>query len=158
MKLVPGPTPGALPPILWRFGPRHSHLVERSELRIIGDRRSMVETANSVMKSLTGSHVLSRLDSTEETQILYKAITHNCKPTVERRCRQPENRWFRWGCASLLCSVIPFEIASKKRRPSVGSGGMAPGRTPHNSCSLNTGIEMFGRLDLDIYLMIIIQI
>lgn len=44
----------------------------------------MVETANSVMKSLTGSHVLSRLDSTEETQILYKAITHNCKPTVER--------------------------------------------------------------------------
>lgn len=59
-------------------------LVEGSELRRIYNRRPMVETVNYMVKTHTGSHALSRLDSTKQTQILCKALAHDCKLVVER--------------------------------------------------------------------------
>lgn len=67
-------------------------LVEGSELRRIYNRRPKVETANFMVKTHTGSHVLSRTDSAKQTQVLCKAIAHNCKLVVERGYQQLGSR------------------------------------------------------------------
>ena len=54
-------------------------LKEGGELKEIYNQRPQVETTNFMIKTHTGSHVLSRLDQTKIVQTLCKVIAHNCK-------------------------------------------------------------------------------
>ncbi|TQS85056.1 MAG: hypothetical protein A3208_05685 [Candidatus Methanoprimaticola hominis] len=59
-------------------------LKEEGELKKIYNQRPQVETTNFMIKTHTGSHVLSRLDRTKVVQTLCKVIAHNCKIVSER--------------------------------------------------------------------------
>lgn len=59
-------------------------LKEGGELREIYNQRPQVESANHMIKTHTGSHILSRLDETKTTQALCKILAHNCKVVVDQ--------------------------------------------------------------------------
>lgn len=59
-------------------------LKEEGELKKIYNQRPQVETTNFMIKTHTGSHVLSRLDRTKVVQTLCKVIAHNCKIVSEK--------------------------------------------------------------------------
>ena len=59
-------------------------LKEDGELKKVYDQRSQVETGNFMIKTHTGSHILSRLEQSKVTQALCKVIAHNCKIVADR--------------------------------------------------------------------------
>ena len=72
-------------------------LKEEGELRKIYNQRPQVETTNFMIKTHTGSHVLSRLDRTKVVQTLCKVIAHNCKIVSERGWSWGQSSRFHQG-------------------------------------------------------------
>ena len=59
-------------------------LKEDGELKKVYGQRSQVETGNFMIKTHTGSHILSRLEQSKVTQALCKVIAHNCKIVADK--------------------------------------------------------------------------
>lgn len=59
-------------------------LGEGGELKSVYNQRSQVETANFMIKTHNGSHILSKSDHTREVEGLCMVMSHNCKIVVEQ--------------------------------------------------------------------------